>query len=262
MNLTKELFEFLRIKLCIFAPFGAMIGYLLFSQLSFSIIHVILGAFFACVAVYSYNEITDRKEDEVNRGKVNYFAKNISGSFISTGSALLGVFFSYLVSYIAFVVCILFTISVAAYSTFRAKKYFLVKNLYTSFGVSLLFLMGVSNVEQIGTALLYYLFISMFILVGSLISDLRDAEGDKKVGLRTLPIVIGAAKTKHLIYGLCAAFLLSVTSLNLYPLQIAALFLIAVAFLVPLDKYKAAHSMSRIALLFVWMALMFTQFYL
>lgn len=51
-------------------------------------------------------------------------------------------------------------------------------------------------------------------LIREIVKDMQDIKGDASYGCRTLPIVWGIRKTKNLLYGLVAAFIITLFSLS------------------------------------------------
>jgi len=70
-----------------------------------------------------------------------------------------------------------------AYSFFKIKALPLVKNIYTGFGIALIFLIGSSGAPFTYTMIIYYFLISLFMTTGSIIADLRDYKGDSETGI-------------------------------------------------------------------------------
>lgn len=232
-----------------------MVGYMLFNNLSATILWVAAGCFFIVACVYSYNNITDKKEDKINRGKINAFSKSKSGTYVVFLCALFGLLFSFYVSSSSFILSAIFVVAGFLYSRFRIKSYFLVKNLYTAFFTSFLLLIGAAHLEFSQEFFLYYLLFFISLLLGSIIADLRDFEGDNKVGLRTLPVILGYRKTKYLVYsGLILSFLL-VFRIDFSVLFPILPFILLSLFFVKKNSHKSAHAFESMSLVFlaIWL---------
>ena len=154
---------------------------------------------------------------------------------------------------------ILFVLILAAnffYSLLRVKKYFLVKNLYTGLGISLAFLYGALTVSKInGEIIAYYLLMSLLIFIGSVISDLRDYEGDRKTGVNTIPAVLGFGRAKKFVYVLLLLF--SVMILIFEKFIILLPFAVITFLFLQKDVISSAHLIGGLSLIFLAMWLFF-----
>lgn len=261
--MMRELFDFLRLKLCVSAMFASMAGFLLFNRPSAQLIPVSLAAFFICAGVYSYNNVTDKKEDEINRGKINAFSAKKEGILIVLLLFSSGLFFSYSLSFYAFFISALFIFLGAAYSYFRLKSFLLVKNLYTAFLVSLFFLLGAGGRQEFSVQFfLYYLLFFTLVLLGSIVSDLRDMEGDKRAGLRTLPVAFGYGKVRAAMclgIGLSVFLVLLLDFWVLFPVVPSLLIML---FFVIKDEPGKAHLSETISIVFLvlWLLLVMPSY--
>jgi 4-hydroxybenzoate polyprenyltransferase len=152
---------------------------------------------------------------------------------------------------------ILFSVSIVVtgviYSFFRLKKYFLVKNFYTGFVVSQLLLLGAANISN--EAILYYFIFSVFFFIGSLISDLRDYDGDKTIDIKTLPVHLGYNLTRKITYFLLIGLSVLILGSSLYSLFPVFTFILIIFFFLIRDNPKMAHFSEGISLisLVVWL---------
>jgi len=246
-----ELLEFIRFKICIFAPFLGITGYLLFNSLSTNIIFVALACFFVCIGVYSYNNITDKEEDLINEKPINTFVTSNKGYFVVIISFLCGTFFLFFLSFYSILVYVSSIITGLVYSFFRLKRHLLVKNFYTGFGITQLFLLGAVNGNFSVEIVLYYLLISIFFFSGTLISDLRDYKGDKYAGIKTLPIFLGYVHVKRIIYILLSILSIIILTSNLYNLFILLPFSLLMIFFLSKNKVNIAHWCGGIPFIFL-----------
>lgn len=83
---------------------------------------------------------------------------------------------------------------------YRIKHLFLVKNLLigTLWGSTIL--IG-ANALSSGLVLALFVFTSIQVMAGSIIRDVPDTETDRKDGVRTLPVVLGASRTIAALHG-------------------------------------------------------------
>jgi len=251
-NNFNSLFEFIRFELCVFASFIGMTGYLLFSPLSLNLVFVALSSFFVCAGGYAYNNITDRKEDLINRKRVIFFSLNNKSYLIVIFSFLIALLFALPLSFYSSFFTVMEIIIGITYSLFRIKKYFLLKNIYTGFGVTQIFLLGAGNITI--EIIQYYLLISFFIFIGSIISDLRDYKGDKNKGIRTLPVSLGYNKTKELVYFLLTVFFILILIYS--DLLVLLPFALIMFFSLYKNNPSFAHSCGGFSLIFLTLRLM------
>jgi len=115
--------------------------------------------------------------------------------------------------------------------------------------LGLLFLLGAFSAGYSNlNVLAYYVLLSVLMLAGSLISDLRDKTGDMKAGINTMPAVLGDNNAKSVIYAILSfVSLLAVFFMRIVP--IFFLVLITGFFLVK-NKYNAAHILNIFLVLF------------
>lgn len=196
--------EFIRIRICIFICAIGMSGYLLFNPLNTNLIFVALTSFFGAAGTYAYNNLIDKKEDKINRRRVSSFVLNNKAFLIIFICFLFGIGFSLFLSLYSIIFSFLGVIIGISYSFFKLKKYFLIKNLYTGLGANSVFLVGAANINV--EVVLYYLLVSFFILIISMISDLRDYKGDKISHIKTLPVSLGCYIAKKFIFLLLGIF--------------------------------------------------------
>lgn len=153
-------------------------------------------------SVYSLNRLTDIEEDASNLpDRVNFVQskKNII-LFFSIFSYILAIFLGGLrnkytipIFLIPFIMGLIYSIKI---SSFRLKDLFLAKNLTVSlsWALSSSLLPYVFERNAVFTLMLFiFLFIKCF--VNTVIFDVRDVEGDRKVRANTIPVVLGIEKT-------------------------------------------------------------------
>ena len=144
---AKDVIGFLRPKICLFVSSLAMTGYLLFNRPGIELIYVFIASFFGCAGIYSYNNLRDEKEDKINRGELNPLIKNKKAKWIIFSSLIIGCIASLNLTQTSIFFYLTSTITGIAYSGFRVKKYFFVKNLYTGFGITQVFLIGAKTLD-------------------------------------------------------------------------------------------------------------------
>lgn len=198
--MLREFLSFIRIRICLYVASIGIVGHLLYNPSS-SIVPAALAAFFLAASVYSFNTVTDREEDRLN-GRVNSFAGN--GAAISFVLFFIGLSFSYAVSFQSFVVYIMASAAGLAYSALRLKRCFPFKNVYTIAVTLLAFLIGASSDR---VAIHHMALLSAIIASVSILGDMRDIEGDRKVGIKTVSSHFGEWWSRALVYILSATFI-------------------------------------------------------
>ena len=123
MNFFKDFFEFIRLRISFFGAFIALSGFLIFNEISYKLLFVLLGGFFISAVTYSFNQFTDKEEDLINKKQLNKFVINEKqGKFLILICFFLALFFSYLLSFFSFLVALFIMLFNTAYSHFRFKK--------------------------------------------------------------------------------------------------------------------------------------------
>ncbi|MBU4452548.1 MAG: UbiA family prenyltransferase [Nanoarchaeota archaeon] len=245
-----HLLKYLRINLCIFCAFMALSGYLMFNLPSGKMIFVILSAFLVCAGTYSFNNITDKKEDAANGKSENPFTSVFEGKVISVAALLLGGILSAHLSSASFMFYISSAASGIVYSYLRIKKYLFIKNIYTGFGVMQAFLIGAAATSLTFEAVLYYVALSFFIMILSMISDIRDYKGDKAAGIRTVPVCFGYAAAKALILSLLVAYFVLILA-ALPKLTVMLPFSAITLLLMHRDNARRAHFFGSLSFVFL-----------
>ncbi|MCK4554967.1 MAG: UbiA family prenyltransferase [Candidatus Aenigmarchaeota archaeon] len=243
-----DLLKYIRLDLCIFSTFIASSGYLLNNPLSNKLFFVILSSFFLCAGAYSYNNQKDKEEDLVNRKKSNPYTEISFGKIITLVVFLFGFISCFFLSYFSVMFYIVATITSLIYSKFKMKKYLLVKNIYTGFGVTQVFLIGAANSSITTQIIIYYVVLSVFIMIESIISDLRDYKGDKKMNIRTLPVCFGYDYTKKMLLSVLVSYALFVFFLKLFVL---VPFIILMSLYLYKNRVCAAHFVGSLSFLFL-----------
>jgi 4-hydroxybenzoate polyprenyltransferase len=243
----KNFSEFIRLKVCIFATAIGISGYLMFNPLNMSLIFVSLTSFFGCAGAYSLNNMKDKEEDLINRQKANPFVFNNKSLLIVFACFLLGIIFSFFLFLYSIFFSLLGVIISLNYSLFRLKKYLLIKNLYTGLGANIVFLIGAGNINI--EIICYYILVSFFILIISMISDLRDYSGDKFSQVKTLATSLGYDISKRIVFLLLG--ILSILILFFSNLFILLPFIMVTCYFLYKDNFSLAHSYGGCSFVFL-----------
>ena len=249
--LFPEFFSFIRVNICTFGSFISGVGFLLFNQFDlFNLALTFLSSFFIIASVYSINNITDTKEDIINRKKINFFAQNPSGRIYSFLLFSIALILSFLVSSNAVIFILLYGAFGVIYSTIRVKEFSQAKNIYTGILTGLLFLIGATAFHSVSIEILaYFILFSYFIFIASFISDLRDIEGDSKAGVLTAVVKLGKFKAKKVLH-LFALIFFAITFFAPLPnLKFFGLLSLPMFYLAEKEEFKTAHGFSGIAII-------------
>ncbi len=158
--------------------------------------------FAATLFVYNLNRFTDRVEDARNNPERAEFFSAYGRYWLLIGvigyvvAMAIGIWLS--LPMVEYLFLPLFVGLI--YSVFRAKELLLIKNL----------LVGISwGIIPLGVGAYYGIlwhveivflagYIASMILIAAVIFDIKDITGDKNAGIRTIPILIGPARTRRL----------------------------------------------------------------
>ncbi len=182
---------------------------------------VIFATFAATASMYSLNQLSDREEDMINKKVLNRFVVNGKGFYIVISLLFFGLLFSVLLSMTSFLFLILSVTLGIIYSTLRIKRISSIKNIYAMISISLMFLVGATansnSINSITTIDLIkvYLVLSIYILIISIMADLRDYDGDRLADIKTIPVMLGYNAGKRVIYLLFILFSILVVIENL-----------------------------------------------
>ena len=246
--IIKELVSFTRPKICFLVTGLATSGYLLFNPIDIKLLLVAIWAFFATSATYSYNLITDKQEDMINHKKLNYFTMHhktgmcLIASFIAISATA-----TLFLSKASILLCIFAIITGIIYSRARIKEIFPMKNIYTAGALSIAFWTGALNAPLNSNMILYSIPITMLLFIASIISDLRDYKGDKSLGIKTVPVVIGYSNTQKIIYATILIFLSTIIFLKMDGLYALIPFTIHALLLLKQNKPNIAHKYTMMS---------------
>jgi 4-hydroxybenzoate polyprenyltransferase len=254
----REALEFMRLEVCLFFVLPmTMAGYFLFNAtIVGEATRVALMAILAGIAVYSYNNTSDTAEDLINKKKVNAYALNWQGKAIPAIAFLAGVVVSASLSVFSLLFFSTGVLLSWVYSSAKVKRYFLIKNIYTSLGFCLVFLAGAAAEGRIDVmALPAYFFFSFIAFIASFISDWRDIVGDAAIGAHTMPVVLGekaARATAHWLVVLSTALTFAMNTAGLLAGLPA---LLAADFFVFAQRPKASHASLGLFFILIMLSL-------
>ncbi|WP_459809433.1 UbiA family prenyltransferase [Halopiger thermotolerans] len=162
--------------------------------------------FLAYGVVYLYNYFTDVEEDRLNDSYnpvLDETYRRVIVVYLCTAVvAIVGISVAFL-GQIPVAVALSYLCLGVAYSTppFRFKKRFVLKNVVVAlFSGSLLLVMTSSLTGTVAAIdLVMVAFFGISALTTSIIGDFRDVDGDRKAGVRTVPVVLGGRRTGHYV---------------------------------------------------------------
>src|ERR687890_2098546 len=171
----------------------------------FLVIRTVTGSYFLGLATYVYNDLTDFEVDRLNKtNRPSVTGKKTKPQLLTIVCIMFGMGLSLtaFINYYTFCISALFTILGIVYShpKFKLKDKFPLKTVVTATGAALLSLLGGAAVPNTSLPILYTslsFFIFYFIL--SPLGDIADIKGDRAVGRRTFPIVVGMKPTLMIV---------------------------------------------------------------
>jgi len=247
-HIIKELVSFIRPKICFLVTGLAASGYLLFNPVGIKLLFITLCAFFSTSAAYSYNLITDKQEDIINHKKLNYFTiHHKTGRCMIASFILISTISAIFLSKASIILYISAIITGIIYSRARVKEIFPMKNIYTAATLSISFWTGALNTQLTTAMILYSIPITILLFIASLISDLRDYKGDKSLGIKTIPVVIGYKTAQKILYATTLIFLSIIICLKLTGLYALIIFTIPALLLLKQDKPTLAHKYTMMS---------------
>jgi 4-hydroxybenzoate polyprenyltransferase len=200
------------------------------------------AGFLACGAIYAHNSMTDLEEDRANRLE-NGLAARPEGAAVAAAAATAGMTAALLVSPASAAAAAVVLALGFVYNELKLKKFVVFKNAFTGLSFSMFLFIGLPIEPQ---SLGLYAAASALIAAGSLVSDLRDARGDAKAGVHTVPVKYGHGAAKAAVYALLgSAAMLIVSAMGAWH----APFLAASAILTAREEYKHAHLAIILAIL-------------
>ncbi|MFW5974274.1 MAG: UbiA family prenyltransferase [Natrialbaceae archaeon] len=152
--------------------------------------------------VYSFNRLTDLAEDEENVPRRASFIDDYGFALLAVGTVL------YFLATVAAIVAgirgapaMVVPLAVALlYSVFGLKRVLLVKNLLVGLSWGLIPL-GVGVYYEVLVTfdvLFMFAFTTASLTIAAVVFDIKDIEGDRVEGIRTVPVLAGPRRTRQL----------------------------------------------------------------
>ena len=180
-----------------------------FSSLLYGVMikpELLLIAFFLTLSVYNMNKVTDFNEDTFNqpesviRGKNFYLLPSITSLILCILLSLFAGIQTLLVVLTSLFASIAYSVKLFK-SIPRLKEVVGVKSILVAFSWGLTGAVLPASVQKVEPKLiiLSFTFIFFQLFINTILCDVRDFEGDKLAGLRTIPIELGLNKTRSLL---------------------------------------------------------------
>jgi len=168
---------------------------------------LLAAAFFLGVSVYSLNKVTDFKEDSINSPDIFRFAKKYRNYILllSVESINIAVVFAFFSDPYAILLILGIFYAGAFYSLgvskLRVKKALVAKNFMVAGTITIaaVLLPVFAHVSSLFIIVLVAYFVFLKAFVNTVLLDVRDMEGDRKAGARTIPLYLGRQKTRNLL---------------------------------------------------------------
>lgn len=155
--------------------------------------------------VYSFNRLTDLAEDERNVPMRASFIERYGTVLLAVGGILYAVAVGLaLVQGIPGAPAMVVPLAVAVlYSVVGVKRLLLVKNLLVGLSWGMIPLgVGVYYEQLVTVDILFtFGFITTALTIAAVVFDIKDIEGDRLEGIRTVPLVVGVDRTRQLAAG-------------------------------------------------------------
>lgn len=151
----------------------------------------------------SFNQSV-REEVEIDRANGKTYRPTVSGiislteaKITSLSLIIAGLIISYIISFKFFIACIFIAFFAIFYTAppLRVKRFFFANNLWQAVARGYLPFIAVFSIYYIPNEILLYAIIVMIYVIGAQTTkDFNDVEGDRKFGIRTVPVVLGFEK--------------------------------------------------------------------
>lgn len=175
-----------------------------------------LAAFFVCAAGNVFNDLCDVEIDRVNHPErvlpqgllsIEYARKLAIG--LNAAAVVFALFANLLV-----VAMVVGAIGILVAYNYRLKRVGVIGNAVVALSAALTFITGglaadASLTFSLPGPMIPAIFAFLFHLIRELVKDVEDIEGDRRAGLRTLPLLIGIRKTLSIALGLLVVLALA-----------------------------------------------------
>ncbi|MBI5347027.1 MAG: geranylgeranylglycerol-phosphate geranylgeranyltransferase [Candidatus Aenigmarchaeota archaeon] len=255
--------KLLRPTVCLLSAFGLLVGAIVAQALVPVLALGLIAAFIICGAGNAINDYFDYEIDKINQpkrpipsGRVSRKAALIYFAVLSIAGAALAFFVS-----LPFFVIAVFNIFVLFIYSWKLKPVALIGNAAVAYLAASSFLAAgliISNFNSLWGSAIFMLAVVSFLgtIAREIIKDVEDIKGDEKLGMRTLPIVVGEKIAKAVAYAIlviaCASLIWPYQMLSTYYLIGAIPGILACLYAIAKHKNpRKSQKMVKVAMYFV-----------
>jgi 4-hydroxybenzoate polyprenyltransferase len=235
----RKIFSFLTVSSLFIGATGFFKTFMVFIFLGIEpSLQVCLVVALMTFSVYSLNKLTDLKEDAVNTPERMRFLAGRKRLVLSYSLAayLLSIFLAFIDTPVAVPIVFIPLAANLVYGSKllpgvpRFKDIPVMKNLFVAITwaicATLLPIAHIGQKPEILAAVIVFGLLLMKSFVNTIIYDIRDADGDREHGVRTIPVLLGTKKTMCILMVLNGALLpwLFFTGSTVPPLALAMIF--------------------------------------
>lgn len=174
---------------------------------------LLLASFLITFAVYGLNMVTDSKEDAINRSQTEarhtkfFLVFSIVSMISSLAIGILNGVYAFIVLLTPLIIGLVYSVPISK-SVPRLKEVVGVKSIVValSWGSTGAFLPATMYSVPFYKEVLVFLYVFTQILVNTIIFDSLDVVGDSASGIKTVPVKLGLKRTKTLLLGINASF--------------------------------------------------------
>ncbi|MEO0234808.1 MAG: geranylgeranylglycerol-phosphate geranylgeranyltransferase [candidate division WOR-3 bacterium] len=190
-----DIIKLLRVNNALIGGFGVFVSYLLvrFDLKDFRLYLGILVVFFVMFAGNIINDIFDLETDRINKPQRPLVKSKFNTKFvyfIYFLFSILSFFISFFLSWKLLLIVVFSTVILYLYS-YKLKRIPFLGNLIISLLSGLLFIFGSEIAGDISKGVFPAIFAFFMTLGREILKDIEDINGDKYIGRKTLPIVLG-----------------------------------------------------------------------
>ncbi|MEO2117754.1 MAG: UbiA family prenyltransferase [Methanocaldococcus sp.] len=214
MEKLKTYLELIRVKNCITASIGGIIGYLISSNFEIDVLKCILVffvVFFVCAYGNVINDIFDIEIDKINKpfrplpsGKIKLNEAKIFSVILLIFGLTLSIFINVYALIIAFINAIFLYLYAKKY-----KKYKPIGNFIIGYLTGSVFLFGGVAGKNVMPVIILFLCSLLSIWGREIVKDFEDIEGDKREGVISLPMKYGKKSLYFATFLVVLAIILS-----------------------------------------------------
>ena len=176
---------------------------------SVNIIYATLVVIFFTAGANTLNDFFDYEIDMVNRPNRPLSSGKVTKNYALIYSILyfiIGLFFAYQLNYSSKIVSIFISFPLLILYNYNLKGYPLIGNIVVALILSLTFVFSGYVFNNITPMIIPSILAFGLTLIREIIKDIADIKGDRKVGLKTFPIIFGKGKSFKLCMVLSVLF--------------------------------------------------------